>query len=176
MAAVWLASRYRICKTDVRCSWTPKPLPLNEIKNIRELFNIPKPARVTKRNLNNGEVLELREALSKEIECGFNWILADEPDELECNIGCNKVVDIESIISSQEYINAIDRNEWIKKKLEITATEINEIANETIGQTENVKWFQSRRMRITASNFGAVIGAITRNKYPPSLFNRLIRK
>ncbi|XP_046559284.1 uncharacterized protein LOC124268353 [Haliotis rubra] len=48
------------------------------------------------------------------------------------------------------------------------------IAKKTIGQRTNPLWCIVRKHRITASNFGAVLGCIRRNRYPPSLMKRLL--
>lgn len=56
----------------------------------------------------------------------------------------------------------------------MNSDDILKLASETIGQGLNSKWLIKKRFRITASNFGPVLSAINRNKYPPSLFKRLV--
>lgn len=50
---------------------------------------------------------------------------------------------------------------------------IKKVAHKTIGQSKNENWLTWQKNRITASNFGVVLAAISKNKYPPSLFKRL---
>lgn len=56
----------------------------------------------------------------------------------------------------------------------MTEEEIKSLASETIGQHLNSMWLIKRRCRITASNFGLILNAIQRNRYPPFFFKKLI--
>ncbi|KAG5880647.1 hypothetical protein JTB14_015623 [Gonioctena quinquepunctata] len=47
------------------------------------------------------------------------------------------------------------------------------VAELTIGQAQNEKWLVCRKHRLTASNFGVVLGTCKRNRFPESLFKRL---
>lgn len=170
IGAAMFASRYEISKTDVSCSWVPPPINVDEIKTCRDVYNIPKTKRVSQRDLLETEISEFKDELTKELCCGFVWLLKDEEheDDLVCN-----VLDVRSLISSQEYLTSTNRREFLKTKLKMEITDIQSIANATIGQQANVLWFNVRRCRITGSNFGAVIGSITRNRFPTSLFEKL---
>ena len=53
---------------------------------------------------------------------------------------------------------------WCREKLTISPEKIIQTAWLTRGQRENSIWAAVRKLRITASNFGQVIGAIRRNR------------
>lgn len=57
----------------------------------------------------------------------------------------------------------------------MTEEEIKSLALETNGQDLNSIWLIKKRYRITASNFGLILNVIKCNRYPPSLFKKLIR-
>ncbi|XP_062583748.1 uncharacterized protein LOC134245490 isoform X2 [Saccostrea cucullata] len=80
---------------------------------------------------------------------------------------------VEDLISSQEFISAENPIAWMKQKLMINEQEIQQIACLTTGQKENCMWSSVRKNRLTASNFGCVLAAIKRNRYPVSLYKRL---
>ncbi|XP_061197004.1 uncharacterized protein LOC133205251 [Saccostrea echinata] len=61
-----------------------------------------------------------------------------------------------------------------REKLVICSEKIIETAWLTTGQRENSLWAAVRKLRITASNFGQVIGAIRRNRLSVSLKKRLL--
>ncbi|KAK3086688.1 hypothetical protein FSP39_022002, partial [Pinctada imbricata] len=44
----------------------------------------------------------------------------------------------------------------------------------TAGQRNNHLWAMVRKNRLTASNFGPVLAAIRRNRFPPSLFKQIL--
>jgi len=54
----------------------------------------------------------------------------------------------------------------------MTEEEIKSLASETIGQHLNSMWLIKKRYIITASNFGLILNAIQRNRYPPPLFKK----
>ncbi|XP_062620840.1 uncharacterized protein LOC134282449 isoform X2 [Saccostrea cucullata] len=98
----------------------------------------------------------------------MHWILSPEPP-----VPTLKVPLVEDLISSQEFISAENPIAWMKQKLMINEQEIQQIACLTTGQKENCMWSSVRKNRLTASNFGCVLAAIKRNRYPVSLYKRL---
>lgn len=176
------AAHYEISKTDVSCSWAPTPTDHSDVKTIEELFNIEKHKRVTNRNLNEAELNELFQSLLEIPPVGFRWILRSyfEDDEVNNADGANDAIidsiDIKYILLSKEAIQAPDKTEFLKEKFKVTADTINKVMILTIGQAQNVNWHVARMNRITASNFGKVIGSVNRNRYPPSLFSTLLSR
>ncbi|XP_061164340.1 uncharacterized protein LOC133205416 [Saccostrea echinata] len=98
----------------------------------------------------------------------MHWILSPEPP-----VPTLAVPLVEDLISSQEFISAENPIAWMKQKLMINEQQIQQIASLTTGQKENCMWSSVRKNRLTASNFGCVLAAIKRNRYPISLYKRL---
>lgn len=56
----------------------------------------------------------------------------------------------------------------------LTFEDIKQIALETLGPSESVKWCLYRKFSLTSSNFNRIIQSFKRNCYPISLFNTLL--
>lgn len=64
---------------------------------------------------------------------------------------------------------------FVKEKLYVTKEELNNIEMNTRGQAESSLWFEERRKRLTASNFGSVINR--REKiFPKSILSKQFKK
>lgn len=98
----------------------------------------------------------------------MHWILVPEPPVPRLSLPI-----VEDLISSQEFISSENPIDWMKQKLMINEQQIQQIASLTIGQKDNCLWSSVRKNRLTASNFGCVLAAIKRNRYPISLYKRL---
>ncbi|XP_052691242.1 uncharacterized protein LOC128169115 [Crassostrea angulata] len=98
----------------------------------------------------------------------MHWILVPEPPVPRLSLSI-----VEDLISSQEFISSENPIDWMKQKLMINEQQIQQIASLTIGQKDNCLWSSVRKNRLTASNFGCVLAAIKRNRYPISLYKRL---
>jgi len=103
---------------------------------------------------------------------GFAWLLQKEVEEIDL---VNFPI-IEDIMTSVEFTEATDKMAFFQKKCFISDDNIKHIASLTTGQVSNEKWFIMRKFRITASNFGAILAACKRNRFPESLFKTLIGK
>ncbi|XP_030758040.1 uncharacterized protein LOC115883769 [Sitophilus oryzae] len=80
---------------------------------------------------------------------------------------------IENILSSDEFVNASEKIKYLKEKCAIDDAHIEYIAEITTGQSQNEKWFLLRKHRLPASNFGTILAACQRNRFPDSLFKTL---
>lgn len=100
------------------------------------------------------------------------WLLQgeSEPEADDLNYGKEN---LEKIICSADFFLADDKKTFLKI-CRVSAEEISHIAAATVGQRANQLYLGYKKYRITASNFGYVIGAIGRNSYPESLFGRLL--
>lgn len=98
---------------------------------------------------------------------GLKWLLSPEPL-------ITSSIEMEDIIRSSEFENATDREQYLLSKVYMSEEEIKILASQTIGQHLNSIWLIKIRYRITASNFGLILNAIERNRYPLSLFKKLV--
>lgn len=97
--------------------------------------------------------------------CNMIWLLDTENDNREED-GLHKF----SVATLSSELTDIV---ILPEKLMLSPVEISQIEEGTRGQRLNPSWSILRDGRLTASNFGAVLTAIRRNSYPPSLFSRL---
>lgn len=171
VGAVLLFIHYNVSCTDLACKWIT-PTSTSTIKigsNISEIYPIKKPFSAIKKK----QLQELKPAFKNKLRnlenvINFSWILKDEP---LLDITTNKV---ESFIFSTEFEEAIDKQSSLEKNLKLDEKEIEIIEQKTRGQRENPLWQSERKFRITASNFGRVLDAVERRRFPPSLFRTLL--
>ncbi len=101
--------------------------------------------------------------------CMLDWVL-DPRKTASCPTQTDHLISRHSLklkcLSSQDM-------EGIVRNAGLTDIEVVQIEGLTRGQSENPAWHEMRRGRLTASNFGAVLKAIARRSYPPSLLRRL---
>lgn len=170
MAALAIFGHYNVSVTDKACSWNNKAYaPSSEVKTITEMFP-PKVHRSIASDLSVQEIEDFKNKLKVfDGSVGFSWLLSNEmPANSEI-----LVVDIEDLIFSEIYMQADDKTNFLIEKLQICDEKIMEISKSTVGQAQNENWLVYRKHRLTASNFGIVLGACRRNRYPKSLFKRL---
>ncbi|XP_071104760.1 uncharacterized protein [Haliotis cracherodii] len=99
----------------------------------------------------------------------LRWILSLEPPVEEPIITF-----VEYAVLSQAYMEEPCKQSWLSRALLLSPSRIADIAKRTAGQRTNPLWCIVRKHRITASNFGAVLRSIGRNRYPTSLMKRLL--
>ncbi|KAK3098705.1 hypothetical protein FSP39_022243 [Pinctada imbricata] len=99
----------------------------------------------------------------------MHWIVSEEPPVPKLDVPC-----VEDLLLTQEYTSTTDKLQWLKIKLAITKEQIQQVAQLTAGQRNNHLWAMVRKDRLTASNFGPVLAAIRRNRFPPSLFKQIL--
>lgn len=151
----------------------PKARDVSEVKTCRELCKIKKPPRVTQNDLSQNDIDELRKKLQLVPPMGITWLLKEEPSEDDNAI--TLVADIKSTLLSEDY-DTDDRTSFMKNALKLSSVQIASIAEKTVERYKCVEWLDVRKLRITAGAFGLLIGCIGRNRYPPSLFKKLLGK
>lgn len=171
IAALALFGHYNISVTDKACAWNAPPKPKDgPVKSAEELYP-PKPYTALEGGVPEASINRLKERLrSFGNTVGFTWLLNEESiNPLE-----NTFPAIEDIISSKEFLEATDKVSVFKEKCAVDDQSIEDIAVTTAGQVSNEKWYLVRKFRLTASNFGAIIAACRRNRFPVSLFKTLL--
>ena len=91
---------------------------------------------------------------------GMHWIFSPEGPASQHVLPC-----VETILLSPELTQACEPIKFLEQELLADTKMIEKTAKLTIGQRRNPVWCQVRQMRLTASNFGAVIKAINRKRY-----------
>lgn len=179
IAATMFAAHYEISSTDGSCTWIKKkPSKDDEVKTCKQILNLPFHPRLTQRDLTDNEIGTMLEKLKEIGPVGFSWLLKNEETD-DCSVVNNKddackAPNVQTIISSKEFESTTNKIDFLRAKLKLGIDDIKNIAEKTIGQHTNPAWFITRKFRITASNFSRVLKSISRNRYPPSLYNTLI--
>lgn len=171
IAALCLFAHYNISVTDKECSWSaPKKRTEECALSLKELHPPKQHYTATKRVLTNIEIEKFREDLGAAGVVGFSWLL--QPEQ-QIRI-MPTIPQIEDIIMSREFLSSTEKNVYFQEKCALEDDIISDIERLTVGQTANENWLIMRKFRLTASKFGAVLAACSRNKFPPSLFKSLL--
>jgi hypothetical protein len=102
------------------------------------------------------------------------WLLEKEPEHFEDeDDDYYDDKNMENILFTVDFQDSLDRRQFLSM-VAISEHEILKIAKATVGQMRNTKYCLLRKFRLTSSNFGFILSAIRRNRYPPSLYKRLL--
>lgn len=176
MAALAIFAHSNLSKTDSACQW-------NKPKMSEEDTPVTAERCFTPKKKSNMPIVELTEEITqKSIDefihdlrlcgpTGLGWILSAEPKE-----DSNIIVDVQEVIFSQDFLKSLNKIGYLAEKLKLSEGMIQEIHKKTVGQAANPLWLIARKHRITASNFGRILKACSRSRYPPSLFQTLTGK
>nr|CAI5868515.1 unnamed protein product [Callosobruchus analis] len=135
----------------------PKQLRDPDVKKLSDLYP-PKDHRSTARDLTDEEIEQFKHKLSVfDGSVGFSWLLSEESNQ-----------------EGNNYVTSTDKLRYFEDHLKVDDEYVKQIAQQTIGQQSNPRWLLARKNRLTASNFSAVIAACKRQRFPPSLFKRLL--
>lgn len=170
IATLALFGHYNISVTDKECSWNAPKQKSFPVSTAEEMYP-PKPYVA----IDEPVTEEIKRKLENKLTqfgntVGFSWLLQDEVSDDDLK----DLPVIEDIITSDEFIGAPNKIDFLKQKSPLDDKKIEEIATLTIGQNANEKWFLIRKFRLTASNFGPILAACKRNRYPESLFKTLL--
>lgn len=170
IAALALFGHYQISTTDKECTWNAPKTKTSEVKTAEELYPTKEYTAVS-HVLSDNEIDSLRTKLSMlGNTVGFSWLL-QKPIE---NQDFSYLPVIEEILSSDGFVQAPNQAEYLRQKCSLDDAAVEHIAEITVGQAQNELWLIMRKFRLTASNFGAVLNACQKNKFPESLFKSLI--
>lgn len=139
------------------------------IKSEDRLLHIATPKEI---NL----ITEYLRLTLKDIHTPFpvSWILQAEPTELDLDI--DPKTDLSKLILNVDFVLSNNKRGNLESQVRVNKQEIERIALQTVGQFKNEIFRSYKRLRLTASNLGFVIAAIQRNRFPPSLFGRLLNE
>ncbi|KAK4881651.1 hypothetical protein RN001_004970, partial [Aquatica leii] len=167
MATLLLFGYYNYSSTDISCKWSaPKGSQGHDVKTMNDLYPLSKAYQATTCVLSDSVVEEFKNKLSVfEGAIRFGWLLSDYDNSNEI------IINIEDIIFSAEFMK--HNIKYFKDKVSVNQEKIKLIAEETKGQVSNYRWLMWRKNRLTASQFGIILKACARNKFPPSLFKTL---
>ncbi|KAK4882534.1 hypothetical protein RN001_005853 [Aquatica leii] len=166
MAALLYYAHDNISSTDKAREWGPTQSKKGDAENTLSIDQLYPRVEFTAmvEEMENSKIETFRRRLGNTNVVGFSWYLKPEAE----NIVYVLVPPIDEILFSE------DKDTYLIQKCSLDADTIKQIAAVTVGQHKNEGWLVSRKMRLTASKFGAILGACRRNKYPKSLFKGLL--
>lgn len=153
------------------CTWnTRKPNNDNEVQNIKDIY--PSKPYTATNSIPDDSIDRFKESLEGiGLPVGVMWLLKPEPLMPPPEICL--LISIEEVLFSQEYITSKNKQHFLTEKLLVTNETVLKIAQETVGQAKNDLWLIYKKHRLTASNFGDIISAMTKKSIPKSLLKSL---
>ncbi|KAG5869223.1 hypothetical protein JTB14_035659 [Gonioctena quinquepunctata] len=163
-----------VAVTNVETSSSMKELRIITLPNKHPKMNRAEKSDVTVRSTERDLTVQEIEGFKDKLKMfdgavGFTWLFSSEPEATTESL----VVGIEGVIFHETYFKTVDKMKYICEKLQMSHEKILKVAELTIGQAQTEKWLVCRKHRLTASNFGVVLGACKRNRFPKSSFKRL---
>lgn len=164
--------------TDISCIWKrPAASIIQETRTQEDLF--PKKFKpVLSREVEPQEVDDFLKDLEGETT-GLSWILkADKGSTSHQSKISSVLLNVEDLMLEAEFVNGSidDRKSFLSRMLVLNDEQIHSIAEQTVGQNKCIDWFTARKHRLTASNFGKILAAVNRNKFPKTLWETLLGK
>lgn len=172
MAALAIFAHSNLSTTDIACKWNkPKSSKDEQPLTAEKCFEKPSVSSYNplQEDIKEECVAKFMENLKLCGPTGLGWILSPEPQTAQENV----VPVIEDLILSEGFLKVDDKRKYLSAKLILTDNNIKRVAALTVGQTNNPLWLIARKHRLTASNFGRIIKAHRRSRFPPSLFQTL---
>ncbi|KAJ8969943.1 hypothetical protein NQ314_001513 [Rhamnusium bicolor] len=148
MASLAIFAHKNLSVTDAACKWSKvKPSQEDTILTAEMCFaSSSHPFFPLLKEISEESVEQFKTDLKACGPTGLGWLLSPEPTINE---------------------------ETVVEKLSLTKDRIVEVQKLTVGQTNNPAWYIARKHRLTASNFGQVLKACKRGRFPPTLFQTL---
>lgn len=172
MTALLLHAHYNISITDKECVWSKKSAPKDEdYESVMELFP-PKKIYQAVKKVPGDFRDKFHEGIKSTGEVvGYTWFWGPCPENPAL---VPLIVRPQDIFLSKEYEEGPEKTSFLMENLKISETQRENVAQKTVGQSKNWQWAAIRKDRLTASNFGFILKASQRNRFPPSLFKRLL--
>lgn len=115
----------------------------------------------------------------EEDKSGFTWLLKEDKGATSQQSKTTQfLLNVEDLILETEFVNGTnyERQQFLTRKLMLSEEKIKIIAEETTEQSRSNDWVTARKHRLTASNFGKILGAVNRNSFPKSFWQSLLGK
>ena len=169
------ANKRGLSKTDLPNSWIarPKQAAKQDGKTMEDFFPCSRPDyKATQRDVSQQDRLFLHKKLNNTaVLCPMKWLLEPEPEGLSKQ-------SLEPVLIDDVLEEFIRDKDIFVEKCKVSEEQIAWLAEHTTEQRNCQVWGKFRRLRLTGSNSGDVLGAIERHTifnrpYPPSLFKKL---
>lgn len=175
MAALLICCHHNISVTDTPCQWSvPKQDQDSSTKTIDDMYPVPEVYEdyicTTVDNTDDlkSDIYQKLSQSEKPCSVGLLWLLSPEP------IMQNSLPnDLRTIFTSTEFLQVSDKRGYLEEKAKIDEEGRKSISELTRGQIANKEWNILRQNRLSASNFGKVLRAYNRGKYPLSLYKQI---
>lgn len=118
-------------------------------------------------NLNDVKDWFHTELCARDIICPFRWYFHEEPTLVQSPY---HFAYMKPLLISSDFQVAADKRKYIAEKMAFSFDVICEIAEATVMQFQNIDFCELHILRLTASNFGKVIDAVSRNSFCATLF------
>lgn len=89
----------------------------------------------------------------------FHWILSPEP-----NIPIYPLPLVEDLLLNVNFLQP-NKIEWLRQTMRVSHSTVLTVASATVGQQKNPMWMALRKYRFTASKFGDLIKAVSKQRY-----------
>ena len=153
--ALYMFAIFNLGRTDEACKWKRRKTQDEEKLLARDMYPRVRPELTRPSQESKANFLDAAATLNLN---GLNWGDIEISKDEENN---NTIPQVFSIINSGQFISTPDplKIEIFKTQITCTREEIEALAEATKGQRTNPLWMQSRRGRLTASNFGPALRA-----------------
>nr|CAI5860753.1 unnamed protein product [Callosobruchus analis] len=161
MAALLYYGHYNISSTDTERQWGVSGRVVTEeepVLSIDQTFP-QKQSYVAIGDPSKLNINKFKSMLGDSNVVGFSWLLKPEANEEMISL----IPSIEDILYCQEYIEAEDKQSYVSRQCALNIDQIRKIAAATVGQHSNELWLITRKLRLTSSKFGLILGAYKRN-------------
>lgn len=171
MAALLIKGNKEISSTDSTSKWTQCAPASGAAMSIPQVFPPSKEYCAIKQKPSQSDLDWLKSQLDRKGQStGVHWLLSEE------NSFTNSVATVDQVIKAEREDVDVDRDpiDNIFDNLRVSKSEIDWVEEKTREQRKTVFWGMYRKGRITSSNFGVVIDALTKKCFSDSFWKRVM--
>ena len=162
-----LFAKTMLSRTDFTSVWNRpnQSTSSSDSGRISELWTTPN-KKALHSPVKQSDLAPLTSLVSSE-QFGLQWLLQKEPEDSFEETPFTRL-SIDWIMESAEFKNEQNKVHFVLEALRLSEEEICTIEANTRGQRSNTVWLQIRKKRLTASNFGLILGQICRRLKNPN--------